>query len=321
MEDSLEARNDFPTSRRKLEEMFPTDEACRELLDKLRWGTGFQCPACKHTERWLTAEGQSVCRKCRKQTSITAGTIFEKTRTPLRTWFTAAWLMTARKRGVSAHGLQRLLKLGSYQTAWTMLHRYRRAMVRPDRGRLTGSVEVYETYIRQERAAKQGRGKPSNRRTPEGRVALAVEVRSGQPLKGRIRLAHLPDGRSQSLVEFMRENVACEARLYTDAWSRYSDLPDELYPQAAAIGCSPSLASDRTPAAHRVASQLKQWLLVVHFAAVRDRLQEYLDEFAFRFNRRSSHTKGQLFYRLLEYAVHTPPVTYEDITSGRRSRP
>jgi len=155
----FEPGEDFPQSHEQFEHWFSSEEACRAFLDGLRWGNEFECPGCGDTERWRMKDGRSVCTSCRKQTSITAGTIFEKTTTPLRTWFRAAWLMTTQKYGLSALGLQRVLNLGSYQTAWSMLHRYRRAMIRPGRTKLSGHVEVDETFIRGDRSAEKRTGK------------------------------------------------------------------------------------------------------------------------------------------------------------------
>lgn len=312
----FEPGEDFPRSRSEMEEWFATEEDCREFLDDLRWGEGFECPACGHTERWRMSDGRSLCQSCRKQTSVTAGTIFEKTRTPLRTWFAAAWLMTTQKHGVSALGVQRVLDIGSYQTAWTMLHRYRKAMIRPDRSRLTGHVEVDETYLRGDRAAEKRQGKPSGQFTDIW-VGVAVEITPGESRMGRIRLAHIPDRTAKSVVGFVRENVGPMSTVYTDGWDGYNQLPQHLYPHVSMnLSQSPWLATDIMPAVHRVASLLKRWLLGTHQGGVRDQLQGHLDEFVFRFNRRSSKHRGHLFYRLLQYAVQTSPATYEDIADG-----
>ena len=310
----FEAGKDFPRSRSELEKWFPTEEACRDFLDELRWGEGFECPACGHSERWRMADGKSVCTRCQKQTSITAGTIFEKTRTPLRTWFAAAWLMTAQKHGVSALGLQRVLGLGSYQTAWMMLHRYRRAMVRPGRSKLSGHVEVDEAFIRGDRAAEKRKDKEPDD-ISETWVGIAVEMTPDEPAMGRIRLSHIADRSGESLRPFVRANVARGSTIYTDAWRGYNGLSG--YKRISInLSASPWAATDVMPAVHRVAALLKRWLLGTHQGGVRDQLQGHLDEFVFRFNRRSSHHRGHLFYRLLQYAVETPRTTYRDITGG-----
>lgn len=315
MDTIFEPGEDFPRSRAELEEWFATEEDCLAFLDELRWGDGFECPGCGHTERWTMADGTSVCTSCEKQTSITAGTIFEKTRTSLRTWFRAAWLITSQKDGVSALGLQRVLEIGSYRTAWTMLHRYRRAMIRPGRSKLSGHVEVDETFLRGDRAAEKREGKPPGD-IEEVWVAVAVEITPGEPQMGRIRLASIPDRSEDSVVGFVRDHVAGMSTIYTDAWSSYSTLTEWLYPhEPMNLSDSPWLATDIMPAVHRVASLLKRWLLGTHQGGVREQLQPHLDEFVFRFNRRTSRHRGHLFYRLLQYAVQTPPATYDDITT------
>jgi len=302
----FEPGEDFPRSQEQFEQWFSSEEACRAFLDGLRWGNGFECPGCGDTERWRMKDGRSVCTSCRKQTSITAGTIFEKTRTPLRTWFRAAWLMTTQKYGVSALGLQRVLDLGSYQTAWTMLHRYRRAMIRPARTKLSGHVEVDETFIRGDRSAEKRTGKKPGVIYEEW-VGVAVEISPDEPAFGRIRLAPIRGRGAESLLGFIEENIA----------PIYGALPEKMYPHSPMnLSQSPWRATDVMPAVHRVASLLKRWLLGTHQGGVREQLAAYLDEFVFRFNRRTARHRGHLFYRLLEYAVQTPPITYEDITSG-----
>lgn len=167
------AGRDYPGTWDELLAWFPDDEACRAYLERLRWPAGFVCPACAGRRAWRTAAGTFKCAGCARRTSVTAGTIFDKTRTPLATWFAAAWYITNQKYGASALGLQRVLGLGSYETAWALLHRLRAAMVRPDRDRLAGRVEVDETFVGGvEHGAKRGRG------TAKSIVAIAVEVTS-----------------------------------------------------------------------------------------------------------------------------------------------
>lgn len=152
---------DYPRNWSEFLDWFPTEAACARFIERLRWRDDFICPACgAHEEPYRANRHRLVCRHCRHQASVTAGTIFQKTRTPLRVWLAGAWYVTNQKLGVSALGLQRVLGLGSYQTAWTMLHRFRRAMVRPEREKLHGLVEADETYLaitdRQSSAATAG---------------------------------------------------------------------------------------------------------------------------------------------------------------------
>ena len=133
---------DYPKTLMDLERRFATEEACREYLFRLRWPSGFHCPACGHEKAWPRADGLFECGECGHKTSVKAGTIFEGSRKPLALWFRAIWWVTSQKNGASALGLQRILGLGSYETAWTWMHKLRRAMVRPGRDRLSGSVQL-----------------------------------------------------------------------------------------------------------------------------------------------------------------------------------
>ena len=138
---------DYPRTLVELESHFAAEEACREYLARLRWPQGYSCPGCAGTKAWSTGRGLWMCAACGHQVSVTAGTIFQDTRTPLTLWFRAIWWVVSQKNGASALGLQRILGLGSYRTAWTWLHKLRRAMVRPGRDRLSETVEVDETFV------------------------------------------------------------------------------------------------------------------------------------------------------------------------------
>src|SRR5436309_3372997 len=138
---------DYPGTLLEFEDRFATDQACRDDLVRLRWPHGFVCPRCEARMAWAATRGRLVCGSCRHQTSVTAGTIFQDIRKPLRLWFRAMWYVTSQKNGAIAMGLQRVLGLGSYVTAWTWLHKLRRAMVRPGRDRLSGQVEIDETFV------------------------------------------------------------------------------------------------------------------------------------------------------------------------------
>jgi transposase-like protein len=248
---------------------------------------------------------------------VSAGTIFEKTRTPLRTWFAAVWYVTSQKQGVSARGLQRALGLGSYQTAWALLHRLRRAMVRPGRERLADVVEVDETYVggRERLTGSRRRG---HWREHKAVVAIAVEVHEPRGL-GRVRLRRVPDESEASLIPFVCEAVRPGSQVRTDGSFAYRHLQQHGYIRhRTVVSWSHTPAHVSMPGVHRVASLLKRWLMGTHQGAVRDEhLDYYLDEFTFRFNRRTSRSRGLLFYRLLEQAVVLEPVTYRDIVGGK----
>jgi hypothetical protein len=189
---------DYPESWRELLVWFPDDAACLGYLERLRWPDGFVCPACGGAERWRMHDGLLRCSSCDRRTSATAGTIFAGTRSPLSLWFAAAWYITNQKSGVSALGLQRALELGSYETAWAWLHKFRRAMVRPGRDKLTGEVEVDETYVGGVAPGKHGRG--AEKKTV---VLIAVEKR-GRGM-GRVRFARVQDTTGDSLLPAIEE--------------------------------------------------------------------------------------------------------------------
>lgn len=187
---------DYPTNQLEFEARFSDEEACRECLARVRWPDGFRCPSCGHAGNWVSRRGLSQCSGCGRQTSVTAGTVFQDTRLPLRLWFRAMWAITGYKHGVGAMGLQRVLGMKRYETVWTWLHKLRAAMVRPGRERLSGTVEVDETYVGGVRAGKRGRG-------AEGKalVVVAVEDKGGEI--GRVRLRRVADASADSLTPFI----------------------------------------------------------------------------------------------------------------------
>jgi len=252
------------------------------------------------------------CRKCDLETSLTAGTLFQDTRKSLRLWFQAMWYVTNQKQGVNALGLQRLLGLGSYRTAWTWLHKLRRAMVRPGRDRLPGTVEVDETFIGGPRpGGKRGRG-------AEGKVLVLVAAQEDGKRIGRIRLRQITDASSHTLEAAIAGMIAPGSRVRTDAWRGYNGLEARGYPHEV-IRQETTLGDNLLPLTNRVASLLKRWLLGTHQGAVRpSHLDYYLDEFTFRFNRRTSGSRGKLFYRLVQQAMILDPVPAKLISTGTR---
>lgn len=304
------AGRDYPRGWDELNAWFPDDDACREYLRDLRWPHGLVCARCGVIdEPWVQSRGRLTCRACRFQTSVTAGTIFDKTRTPLTTWFAAAWYITNQKFGASALGLQRVLGLGSYQTAWTIQHKLRRAMVRPQRDLLSGLVEVDETYVGGEEKGVHGRFTEK-----KAIVAVALELHDPRGY-GRVRLAQVPDVSAASLVPFVCDTITPGSTVKTDGWTSYRTITKHGYlHEPTSIKASGDPAHVVMLGVHRIASLLKRWLLGTHQGAVRpEHLDAYLDEYTFRFNRRTSRARGLLFYRLLEQAVQTPPAPYNDI--------
>jgi len=294
----------------EFEGRFVSEAACRAYLIKLRWPDGFRCPACGGQRAWPIGRGDLMeCSGCHRQTSITAGTVFEGTRKPLRMWFRAMWWVTSQKTGVSALGLQRVLGLGSYQTAWAWLHKLRRAMVRPGRERLSGRVEVDETYVggheRERAGGVCGRGT-----TRKSLVAIAAE--EDGPGTGRIRMQRINGADRANLERFIVATVEPGSVIHTDGWRGYARIEALGYPhKVTRIKQTEEPAHEAMPRVHRVASLLKRWLLGTHQGAVsHEHLDYYLDEFTFRFNRRRSQSRGKLLYRLVQQAVAVEPVPY-----------
>lgn len=300
---------EYPMTFREFIRRFSTEEQCREYLFKLRFPNGFSCPKCNHNEYWKVGETLHTCRSCRHQTSVIAGTVFQDTRKPLLDWFIAIWWVTTQKTGASAQGLQQVLGLKSYQTAWTWLHKIRKAMVNPNRTKLSGIVEVDEGYIGGEYAGKAGRG--SENKSP---IAVAVEL-DGKKL-GRVRISIISDASGDSLIPFVTKNVEKGSRIITDGWKGFSGVGKKGYEHTVHNQKLATTDEEMLPHVHLIVSLLKRWLLGTHQGAVDEKhLQAYLDEYVFRFNRRKSAQRGLLFYRLLESAMRTKTITYNELTN------
>lgn len=296
---------DYPRTLLELERRFTDDAACREYLFALRWPDGFVCPRCGGRNAWRMRRALWLCRRCRHQTSVTAGTVFQDTRVPLVTWFRAIWQVTSQKSGVSALGLQRVLGLGSYKTAWAMLHKLRRAMVRPGRAPLAGLVEVDETYWGGEETGVVGR------LTHEKNLIVVAAQADGRGI-GRIRLRRVPDLTKASLHGFIRDVVEPGSTVRTDGLSAYVGLRGYVHDRQ--VQRDQPAGEHLLPRVHRVVSLLKRWLLGTHQGAVGpEHLDAYLDEFTFRFNRRTSASRGKLFYRLIQQAVQIEPAPFDTL--------
>ena len=304
---------DYPRTFQEFDDWFDSEDKCLQYVAKIRWPQGFRCPACGVASEnpSLMERGLFLCRQCKRQTSITAGTVFHKTHKPLRIWFLAMWFVTSQKHGANALGLQRVLGLGSYNTAWEWLHKLRRGMVRAGRDQLQGPVEVDETYIGGVGTKVRGRG-------AEGKtiVAIAIEVRGKG--SGRVRMAVIPDVSAESLHEFVSNNVHMGSEVRTDGWSGYNGLENIGYQHIALnISASGDPAHVVMPRVHRVASLLNRVWLGTHQGAIRpSHLTYYLDEYTFRFNRRNSKARGLLFYRMMEQCVDCSPVPRKVLVGG-----
>jgi len=306
---------DYPRTLGELEARFSTEDACLEYLSQLRWPEGFRCPRCGHAKGWPVGNSLIECEACGYQASITSGTIFHRTRKPLTVWFRAIWWVTSQKTGASALGLQTILGLGSYKTAWAWLHRLRRAMVRPGRERLSGTVEVDETYWGASETNVRGR-------ETEKKSLIAVAVEEKGKRLGRIRMRSIPDASAPNLEGFVLEAIEPGSTVRTDGWEGYSRLDRRGYRhEVKVISRSQQKASQLLPYVHRVVALLKNWLRGTHQGAISsEHLDYYLDEFTFRFNRRTSRYRGKLFYRLLQNTILVEPITYQQMIKNIRGR-
>ena len=305
---------DYPRTVLEFRDWFVDEAACLDYVARLRWPEGFRCPICGTADHWVTARGLRHCRRCDRQTSATAGSLFADTHLPLRVWFEALWHVTSQKGGTSALGLQRVLGLGSYRTAWTLLHKLRRAMVRPGRERLQGMVEVDEIFIGGPKPGKRGRG-------AQGKVLVVVAAQQAAKGIGRIRLARVPDASAKSLEAAITASVEPGSQVRTDDWRGYYGL-DWLGYRREIARASADVGENLLPLANRVASLLKRWLLGTHQGAVSvTHIDYYLDEYAFRFNRRTSGSRGLLFLRLMQQAVDLGPLPAKEIRAGRSPVP
>jgi hypothetical protein len=310
-------RQDYPTTWQEFELWFATEELCRTFLEHVRWPDGFVCPKCLHAGGWRTARGLWMCGSCGHQASVTAGTIFHRSRLPLRSWFSAMWFVCAQKNGVSALGLQRVLGFGSYETAWAWLHELRRVMVRPGRDMLGGpavAVEFDTTFVGGRAGGRENRRRYANK----VEVAIAVEVPTSVGF-GRTRLAVIDSQeRKAGLIDFARASIAPGTALRTDGDRLFRDLASVLDMQhdRAIFQGSTTPPHVVLPGVHRVSSLLKRWLAgTLHDGHAAGNLGYYLDEFTFRFNRRNSRARGLLFYRLVQQAVETDPHPLESLKS------
>lgn len=243
------AGTDYPRDWDEFTLWFPDDDACRDYLDWLRWGEGFLCPKCGSDRGWKLTDARWSCGGCKRRISPTAGTIFDRTKTPLTTWFAAAWYLTNQKQGVSALGLKNVTGV-SYQTAWSMLHKYRSAMVRPGRGKLRGVVEVDESYIGGVKPGKRGRGAHG-----KALVGVAVELDGPRGL-GRARLQVLKSFEAVNVLQFVRDNVEEGASVVTDGAKAYESLEAFGYTHRGInVKQSGHKAHELLPGVHRVAGQ------------------------------------------------------------------
>lgn len=299
---------DYPRTLMEFEVRFSTEESCRDYLFQLRWPDGFRCPRCKDEKAWTIGTMLFQCVKCGYKTSVIAGTIFQDTKKPLGLWFRTIWHVTSQKYGANALGMQRLLGLGSYHTAWRWLHKLRYAMVRPGRERLSGTVDVDETYIGGEKPGKRGRG-------ASGKTLVVVMVEVNDNRIGRIRFKRIPDASAESLENAIKMNIEQGSIVQTDGWGGYSGLSTMGYTHKV-VRKDAVIGKNLLPKVNRVVALLKRWLLGTYQGRViPNYLDYYLDEYTFRFNRRTSGSRGKLFYRLIQQAMAISPMPAKEFES------
>jgi transposase-like protein/DNA-directed RNA polymerase subunit RPC12/RpoP len=303
----------YPRHFQEFLSQFPDERSCWQYLIDIRWSDGYICSHCGSKRYWLTAKRKIHCSDCEKEFSITSGTIFQETKKPLLLWFHIIWWIVAQKTGASANNLTDFMGFGSYKTAWLWLHKLRRAMVRPGRDKLTGQVEVDETYIGGVEAETGNTGRGAEEKCL---VVVATECIGKQI--GRVRFRIISEASSENLLPFIEDSIEYGSVVVTDGWSGYKSLGrNKNYThEVKTIAGSGEKAHELLPHVHLVDSLVKRWINGTHQGRISAKhLEYYLDEFAFRFNRKMSTYRGKLFYRLMQQAVTTLPTTFDDITN------
>ena len=304
---------DYPSDIAQVRAWFPDDAACLDYLEWLRWAEGVCCPRCGNRQVSREPDARYRCRGCWYRFSVTAGTIFDKTRTPLTVWFEVIWLVTSGKTGISASHLHRVLPISSYQTAWTMLGKLRSVMSSAHGTPLSGRVEVDESLFGGHRPGRTGRG-------ALGKTLVAGAIEITDQGWGRARLAVIPDASAKSLREFVTSNIAEGSTIISDGWSGYPSALAGYVHEPVNVSASGLPAHTSLPAVHRLFALVKRMIEgTCQGSGGAGHLPEYLDEFVFRFNRRHSRYRGLVFVRLLQRAVSAQPATYRGLV--RESRP
>jgi len=293
----------YPTTQIEFEKLFSTEEQCQSYLTSLRYENGYLCEKCNCTEFWVNNRGVYICKFCKNELSITAGTIFHGARIPLTLLFRALWYIVTPKNGVSAVSVQNILGLKRYTTTWIWLQRFRRLMVLPGREKLSGVVEVDETLVGGKRSGKRGRG-------AEGKTLVIIAVELVEKHMGRVRLSTIEYADRICINKFIKDNIDIGSTIITDGWKGYTDLKKMKYKHITEDKKVKLNEEEITPNVHKIASLLKRWLLGTHqnFTSS-ENLNYYLDEYAFRYNRRRAKSRGYLFYVLLKQAVLHKPVS------------
>ena len=298
---------EYPKNQMEFEKSFATEAQCIDYLLNLRLENVFKCPSCSHSEYWVNNRKQMVCKMCNRQTSITAGTIFHSTKTSITVLFRALWFIVAQKSGVSAVSVQKILGIPGYETVWVWLHKFRRLMVMPERTKLSGTVEIDETLVGGKKSGKRGRG-------AEGKILVIIAIELIGKKMGRVRMATIESADRLHINRFIKDNVELGSTVITDGWKGYTDVKKMKYRHEIQNKRIILDKEEITPNVHKIASLLKRWLLGTHQNYTsQDYLNFYLDEFAFRYNRRNSKSRGLLFYTLLKQAMSHQPLSKKNM--------
>lgn len=288
---------EYPKNYRELVQHFSTEEVCFDYIASIRWADGFICPNCGNKKFWRSGQNQRICTSCKTKTSVLAGTLLQDTKLPLNLWFQMVWWFVGPKNGASALALMQNFGMGSYETAWRLLTKLRSCTVLPLREQLAGEVEVDEAFLG---------GK--NRKEV---IAVAAERRGRGT--GRIRLKHISSRKKSNIQGFITETISPGSTIISDRHKSYVTIINKGYthhPQTKPYFWEEVDSNDDRllPRVHRAISLLKRW----HNGTYQGRidvqtLQSYLNEFVFRFNRRTSKSRGLLFHRMMEAAINSTP--------------
>lgn len=302
---------EYPKNLREFDQIFKDESACLRFLEERRWGQGFECQSCGGAKFWLISTGLRKCSTCLFANSVKVGSIFESSRLPLKTWFYGIWWMTSQKTGVSALNLQNNLGLGSYRSAWLLLHKIRNTMINADRSLLRGDVEVDEALIGGFRSGHPGRSAKGKEL-----VVIAAEC-AGTKRVGRIRIQRVPDASKESLEAFILANIELGATIHTDGWTGYFDVAKIGYKHEPRRSATVK-PDELLPRINMVTSLLRRWLMgTLHGRLDAKHMDSYFEEFVFRFNRRTSKARGLLFQRVLENSMRVGPSPYRQIVSRK----
>ena len=302
---------EYPRNQMEFDKIFLSEDNCIQYLIEVKWPAGYKCSKCSSDDYWLLSRRRLKCKRCSSVITITSNTFFDQSNKPLTLWFRAIWWMNAQKNGVSASGLQTILGIGSYKTAWVWLHKLRALMVFPNRDKLSGKVEIDETYVGGSAEGKRGRGSEN-----KSLVVVAVEVLPKGT--GRVRTEVILNAEGKHLLKFIRENIEKGTIIITDGWSGYAQLARKGYVHTKQRQVIATNDEEMLPNVNRVAALLKRWLLGTHQNYTsHDRLQNYLNEFTFRYNRRKSNSRGLLFHRIIEQAMSREPILTKNVLKNK----